>query len=131
MKIKFKRFFHFKPDLLGIGFLLVVGLVSSLSLLNSGYIPTHDGEYHIIRFWQFYKMLSLGNWFPRWAPDLNSGYGIPLFNYVYPLPNYISAIFHFIGFSLTDSLKMVLFTGFILSGFSSRCFKRMSIAVQE
>lgn len=60
-------------------------------LLGKSYIPTHDGEYHIIRIVEFAKMLSAGYLFPRWAPDMNSGYGIPIFNYHYPLPNYIGS----------------------------------------
>ena len=55
------------------------------------YIPTHDGEYHIIRIVEFARMLSQGNMVPRWAPTLNSGYGVPVFQFNYPLPNYIGS----------------------------------------
>lgn len=61
-------------------------------LLGTRYIPTHDGEYHIIRIVEFSKMLRSGSIFPRWAPDLNSGYGIPIFQFHYPLPNYIGSL---------------------------------------
>ncbi len=53
------------------------------------YIPTHDSEYHIIRIVEFATMIDAGYWFPRWAPNLNSGYGIPIFEFHYPLPNYV------------------------------------------
>lgn len=82
-------------------------------LLQKGFIPTHDGEYHLIRFFEFEKMLKNGYWFPRWASGLNSGYGVPLFNFHYPLPNYVGVLFHSIGFSLADSFKLTLATGYI------------------
>ena len=66
-------------------------LYGAIPLFGRGYIPTHDGEYHILRIVEFAKMLGRGYVVPRWAPDLNSGYGIPIFNYHYPLPNYIGS----------------------------------------
>ena len=97
--------------------LIIVGLfgfIAGLTLLHKGLPPTHDGEYHVIRFYEFYQTLQDGSWYPRWAPDLNNGYGVPLFNYVYPLPNYFTSIFHFFGFSFIDSFKLNMFFASIL-----------------
>lgn len=102
------------------GILAAVVLFASLPLFGHGFIPTHDGEYHIIRFWQFFKMLSNGNVFPQWAPDLNSGYGMPIFIFHYPFPNYVGAFFHLIGSSLTNSFQLTLAAGYILACFA--CF---------
>lgn len=88
-------------------------LAAAWPLFQPGFIPTHDGEYHLIRFYEFETMLRNGYWFPRWAPDLNSGYGVPLFNFNYPLPNYIGVFFHALGFSLADSFKLALATGYL------------------
>lgn len=85
---------------------VVFAFLSVLDLANYGLPPTHDGEYHVLRFWQFTKVLSEGNLYPRWAPDFNNGFGIPLFNYVYSLPNYAAALFHLLGFSFIDSFKL-------------------------
>ncbi len=87
-------------------FILAASFLSVLDLANYGIPPTHDGEYHVLRFQQFYKVLETGNFYPRWAPDFNNGFGIPLFNFVYPLPNYVASLFHFFGFSFIDSLKL-------------------------
>ncbi len=98
-------------------FILIVLLLSALAvvdLANYGLPPTHDGEYHIMRIWQFYRVLSDGNIFPLWAPDFNNGFGVPLFNYVYPLPNYIGSFFHWLGFSLIDSYKLTMVFGNLL-----------------
>lgn len=87
-------------------------LFAALPLFLPGFIPTHDGEYHLIRFYEFEKMLRTGHWFPRWAAGLNSGYGIPLFNFFYPFPNYLGALFHGLGWSLADSFKLTMATGY-------------------
>jgi len=98
----------------GISVVLFVALISIISLFSPGLPPTHDGEYHVVRFSQFYKVLESGILYPRWAPDFNNGFGIPLFNYVYPLPNYVAALFHFLGFSFIDSFKLnMIFASFI------------------
>src|SRR3972149_86558 len=85
---------------------IIVSIIAVLDFSNWGIAPTHDGEYHVIRFQQFYKVLSEGVLYPRWSPDFNNGFGIPLFNYVYPLPNYVASIFHALGFGFIDSLKL-------------------------
>ena len=92
---------------------LFAGGIAASALFTSRFIPTHDGEYHIIRFWQFYKMLASGYPFPRWAPDLNSGYGLPLFIFHYPFPNYIGAFFHVWGFGFIDAFKLSLALGYL------------------
>jgi len=98
-------------------YVLVVlfALIALFPLFHEGLIPTHDGEYHVVRFAQFYKVLNEGTLYPRWAPDFNNGYGIPLFNYQYPLPNYISSLFHIFGISFIDSFKLNLIFATIFS----------------
>lgn len=93
-----------------------ISVLSSLSLFHSGLPPTHDGEYHVIRFFEFDIALRDGDWYPRWAKDLQFGYGVPLFNFVYPLPNYISSLIHLWGFSFIDSFKMSMIAASVLSG---------------
>ncbi len=90
----------------------VFGVIAGFPLLHRGLPPTHDGEYHVIRFYEFEKVLRSGSWYPRWAPDLNHGYGVPLFNYVYPLPNYVASALHVFGVNFIDAFKinMVLAT---------------------
>lgn len=105
----------------------IVGMFSVLSLSNPGLPPTHDGEYHVLRFQQFHKALREETLYPRWAEDFNNGYGIPLFNYVYPLPNYFAAVVHFTGVSFIDAFKLNLATATIIGAvfmylFASRFF---------
>lgn len=104
-----------KIEVFWLGIVGVIALFAMFPLLGSGFIPTHDGEYHIIRFWQFSRVLSEGHVFPRWAPDLNSGYGIPLFIFHYPFPNYIGFLLHVAGLSFVDSFKVALALGYFLA----------------
>lgn len=100
--------------ILPIVFVILFALIAGGSLLHSGLPPTHDGEYHVIRFYEFDKVLRSGTLYPRWAPDLNNGYGVPLFNYVYPLPNYIASLFHFVGVSFIDTFKLNMVLALLL-----------------
>lgn len=90
----------------GLFLVLILSFFSVFSLFHSGFPPSHDGEYHIVRFYEFDKTLKSGSWYPLWAPDLNYAYGSPLFNYVYPLPNYVASFFHLFGLSFIDSFKL-------------------------
>ncbi|MCX8009224.1 MAG: hypothetical protein N3A54_06035, partial [Patescibacteria group bacterium] len=77
---------------------------------------TSDGEVQIPRMAAFYKALRDGHIPVRWAGDLNYGYGMPLFNFIYHTPFYISSILIFLGFSLVQTFKFILFISFLLSG---------------
>lgn len=94
--------------------IFIFALIAVFPLLHPGLIPTHDGEYHVVRFYEFNKTLTDGNLYPRWAPDLNSGFGVPLFNYVYPLPNYIASALHLFGISFIDAFKLNMLAAFII-----------------
>ena len=94
---------------------LILCLIPVLALLNPGLPKTHDGQDHVARIANFYLNLSQGNLIPRWAPNLNWGYGHPILEFLYPLPSYMASAFHFIGFSFVDSTKIVFALGMILS----------------
>jgi len=97
--------------------LIILAVFPVLSLFHPGLPLTHDGQDHVARIANFYQSLIEGNPIPRWAGNLNWGYGHPILEFLYPLPSYIASIFHFIGFSLVDSTKIVFGLGMILSLF--------------
>lgn len=98
--------------------LVLVCLIPLFDLLNPGLPVTHDGQDHIARIANFYQNLKEGNAIPRWAGNLNWGYGHPVLMFLYPLPSYVSSVFHFLGFSYIDSLKIIFASAFVLSGLS-------------
>lgn len=109
-----KAFIKRISAILPLSAVIILAGIAGLPLLHPGLPPSHDGEYHVIRFYEFYKVLQEGTWYPRWAPDLNNTYGVPLFNYVYPLPNYVAAFLHSLGISFIDALKLNMFIATII-----------------
>ena len=105
-----------KKYLLPLLLLAVVLLIPLLALFHSGFPITHDGQDHIARIANFYLDLQNGIIIPRWAPNLNWGYGHPILEFLYPLPSYIASFFHFLGFTLVDSTKILLGIGMFFSG---------------
>ncbi|MBI3576800.1 hypothetical protein HY086_02040 [Candidatus Gottesmanbacteria bacterium] len=98
--------------------LLLISLFPLLSLLHPGLPITHDGQDHVARIANFYLSLSEGNLIPRWAANLNWGFGTPILMFLYPLPSYIASFFHWIGFTFVDSTKLVFGTTLIASVFA-------------
>src|SRR5579872_5283308 len=103
--------------LLGIGIVLLFGLIATWDLYtHAGFAFTHDGQDHIARIANFYLNLQQGVIVPRWAENLNWGYGHPILEFLYPLPSYIASLFHFLGLSFIDSTKWVFILAEIASG---------------
>ena len=100
----------------GFIFLVFISIIHLLPLLHPGLPVTHDGQDHVARVANFYQNLSEGNLIPRWAANLNWGFGHPILMFLYPLPSYTASLFHFLGFSLVDSVKLVFGVAFIASG---------------
>ena len=98
--------------------LLIFSLIPLFDLLHPGLPITHDGQDHVARIANFYQSLTEGNIIPRWAGNLNWGYGHPILMFLYPLPSYVASLFHFIGFSFVDSTKLVFAVAYIASIFA-------------
>ena len=94
--------------------ILFFAFLAGFVLLHPGLPPTHDGEYHVIRFFLFNEAFSDGNLYPRWAAHLNNNFGVPLFTFVYPLPNYVAALFHSFGISFIDSFKLEMLAAILI-----------------
>lgn len=100
----------------GLIFIFLISLLPILNLTNSGLFTSHDGLDHVYRAANFYKSLSDGVIIPRWAGNLNWGYGHPVLMFLYPLPSYVMAFFHFIDISYVNSLKLLFAVSYSLSG---------------
>lgn len=104
-----------RKELLIILLLLAVSFPAVKSLLLPGGFTSHDLTHHVVRQITMDKLLSEGQFPPRWSGDLGNGYGYPLFLFNYPLPALIGEIFHRLGFSFLYSVKAVFFLSLILS----------------
>ncbi len=100
----------------GLCIVIILGSLPLFPLLHIGLPITHDGQDHVARIANFYLSLSEGNIIPRWAANLNWGYGHPILMFLYPFPSYFVSTIHVFGFSIVDSLKIVFGLSFVLSG---------------
>lgn len=98
--------------------IVVVLLIILAPILKPGFFSVHD-ETHIVDVYQMYRSLETGGFPPRFAPDFNFGLGYPYFNFYYHLPFYVTSLFHFLGFSFSDSFKYMMGLAVVLaaSGF--------------
>lgn len=98
------------------GLLIVLGLsiFSILPLFSSGFFSMHD-DTQVARIFVMAKALSDGLFPVRWVEELGYGYGYPIFNFYSPLPYYIGAFFHLLGFDLLLATRLMIIAGILLS----------------
>lgn len=104
-----------KREIIVILLLLIISFPAVKALLQPGGYTSHDLTHHVIRQISMDKLLSEGQFPPRWSGELNNGYGYPVFLFNYPLPALIGQVFHKLGLGFVDSVKAVLFSSMILS----------------
>lgn len=98
--------------------MLIVSLLPVISILRKGTYESGDLATHTAFTINFYENLRNGILIPIWASQLCGNYGCPLFEFLYPLPFYISSLFYTIGFSFLNSTKLLLMSSYVASGFS-------------
>lgn len=105
-----KRFFY--PLII-----IVISLAPFLIIFNSSNLPhTSDGGVHLPRMGAYFKAVADGHMPVRWAGDLNYGYGLPLFNFMYHTPYLVSTALIASGVPLILAFKITLALSFLLSG---------------
>lgn len=102
---------------LQIGALTLIFLLAASPLFFSPFYKTHDGTMDLIRVAHYSLALKDGQFLPRWAGNLNFGYGSPIFNFFYPLTTIISAGLNFLGLPLEFVYKIVTFAAFLFAPF--------------
>ena len=77
-------------------------------LWQPGLPGTADAPIHYYRTVEFVASYAPGIVYPRWAPHLAYGYGVPFWIFVPPLPYLLPLPFWAVGFSLEISWKIVI-----------------------
>ena len=95
---------------------LLFGIIFSFQLLLPGFMDTHDGIWHTERVLSMSAMLKLGQFPVRWSFGLDNGFGLPVFNFVYPFPYYLMSILSMLGVGVTAVLKLTNFAFYLLGG---------------
>ena len=112
--MKTSIFYYFKIFILA----LVFSLPIILPYFNTGYFPTHDGEWAVIRLTDMYREIKDLQIPARFSGYLNFQFGYPLFNFEYPMPYYIGVVLVFLKFGFVNSIKILFASSVILSFFS-------------
>lgn len=86
--------------------ILILSIPAVRYLFVKGYFGVSD-DLHIGWLFEMDRVVKSLQFPPRYVPDLSFGFGYPLFTFVYPFPFYVAEIFHLIGFSLVNSVKLV------------------------
>lgn len=96
-------------------FVLLVSVPLIVPFLKSGYFPTHDGEWAVVRQGAMHRAFIDRHFPVRWAGNLNFGFGYPLFLFTYPLPYYIGEIPTLLHLGLVNSVKVTFVLSVLLS----------------
>jgi len=94
--------------------IIAVALFFLRELFFPGFPFTHDGHNHLARLANLWLTLKAGQFPPRFAPNLDHGFGYPVFNFNYYLPYFLALPFKFFNLSFEISLKasLILFYAF-------------------
>ncbi len=107
--------FWYNPNFISLSLILIFSFFALKSLIFSDFYTSHDGETHTARIAQYYQGLKDGQFPPRYAGSFYNYLESPIFVYIYPLPYILGSAFHLIGFSFTNSFKLLMILGFMLS----------------
>ncbi len=95
--------------------IIIFSLWSLKALFHPGLMYSHDSLWHVQRLQNM--ATEIGSQFPvRWSPSLDHGYGIPLFNFTYPLPYYLGALMMFAGLGPIAPYNLLLFLSYFMGG---------------
>lgn len=92
-----------------------ISFLAGWALFVPGFYGASD-DMHPAWLSQMDKVVKIGQFPPRFVPNLSYNFGYPLFNFVYPLPFYFAEVAHLLGLSFVDSIKSIFFLSIPLSG---------------
>lgn len=96
--------------------IIIVLLIPGWSqLLHPGLYFMHD-ELHLFRLYEFDQCVQVYQFPCRWSANASLGYGQPLFNFYGQTPYWLGELFHLVGVSFVDSLKLLLGVSLVASG---------------
>ncbi len=105
-----------KKNLLWVPAIALVSAFILWPLLRHGFYLSDDGEWMVIRLSAFFQSLKDGQFPTRFLGRLNYQYGYPVSNFLYPGFLYLGTVIHIVGFSFTDTIKVLLGLSVIGSG---------------
>jgi hypothetical protein len=90
-----------------------------LPLLTSSLILGHDSYSYFPRLVEMHRNVASGVLLPRWAPDLGSGHGQPLFLFHPPLFYWIGEVWQLLGVGAVTATNLAAAAVVVAAGFAS------------
>lgn len=115
----------FKTDCLALIILTVIGLIFIRFFFLPTFPSTHDGQNHLARLANLDLALRDGHFPFRWATNLNHGFGYPVFNFNYYLPEFLSLTVSKANLSFETSLKIMIASAYIFASLFWYLFLRL------
>lgn len=105
---------------------LVMCVVVAWPLITRSGLPRNEGiRADLARTVEMAESIQSGILYPRWASNFNYGYGSPLWNYLAPLPHYLTGMHYVLAQSNPEtSIKLVLISSILLAGIGMFSFAR-------
>lgn len=114
-------------NILAVVGIIFLALIAMRDLFLPGFYESHDGIIHVMRLAHFYSALHQGQIVVRWLSTWMAGYGSPLFIFNWSLPYYFGSLFHWLGYTLEQSIKMVFIFGYLVSGLTMYLFLKQML----
>jgi hypothetical protein len=96
--------------------LILLLLPAAQPLLTTDFTCGYDNSFHLWRSVQIASCLRQGYIYPRWAPDMAHGYGLPLFIFHSPLTAYVAALLNLAGLAWPVAINAVFLVGMLSAG---------------
>jgi len=96
--------------------IIVFTFLGMRALLHPGLFTAHDIWHQVVRLYYYSQAIKDGQIPPYWIGQLAKGFGYPLFFFSYHLPWLIAIPFIKIGIDIPNTLKILFFLSYLLSG---------------
>jgi hypothetical protein len=96
--------------------LILLLLPAMQPLLTTDFTCGYDNSFHLWRSVQIASCLRQGYVYPRWAPDMAHGYGLPLFIFHSPLTAYFAALLNLAGLAWPVAINAIFVVGMLSAG---------------
>lgn len=114
-------------DLLSLALLLLASGWALLPLWQPGVPNATDLLMSVHRSFELAQGWRYGILYPRLGPDLNFGFGAPLFQFYPPLASYLGLLLHGLGLGLLAATKATMSLGLLLTGVGMYLYARLAL----
>lgn len=107
----YSNFINLKQHKVALLILLLLFIFLARFFVINKLIIGHDIEVHGVRLANYYLALRQGQFPPQWAPNMNYGFGYPVFIYSYQLVYFLGSVF----FAVFNSVELALNAIYIIA----------------